>query len=317
MFYQFDFRPYRRQFRQPLQTSHGIWEIREGIIIRLIDETDKIHFGEISPISWFGSETLSQALDFCRQLPSKITSETIFSVPANLPTCQFGFESAIEIDNEENFDLLSQSILLPTGEAALAAIHKTIPTKVSNHDTFKWKIGVSDFSTEVQIFDRLIRALPATAKLRLDANGGLSLETANRWLRVCDRIPQIEFIEQPLGINQLPEMISLSQQYRTPIALDESVSNLDRIKDCYQQGWRGIFVIKSAIAGSPSKLKTFCQSHEIDTVFSSVFETEIGRKAALNLAATLQTKPRAIGFGIGDWFTEKDDRWLQELWTVH
>jgi o-succinylbenzoate synthase len=317
MFYQFDFRPYRRKFRQPLQTSHGIWEIREGIIIRLIDNTGKIHFGEIAPIPWFGSETLSQALDFCHQLPSKILSETIFSIPANLPACQFGFESAIEIDNVKNFDLLSHSILLPTGESACAAIYKTIPTNVSNYDTFKWKIGVSDFSTEVEVFHRLICLLPDTAKLRLDANGGLSWETANRWLEVCDRLPQIEFLEQPLGIDQFQEMLSLSQTYQTCIALDESVSTFARINDCYQQGWRGIFVIKPAIAGSPLQLKTFCQSHEIDTVFSSVFETEIGRKAALKIAAELQTKPRAIGFGVGHWLTEKDNRWLEELWKVH
>ena len=96
MLYQFDFHPYRRPFAHPLTTSHGNWEVREGIILCLTDETGKIGWGEIAPIPWFGSETLEQALDFCQQLPPQITTTDIFSIPVTLPACQFGFESAWE-----------------------------------------------------------------------------------------------------------------------------------------------------------------------------------------------------------------------------
>jgi o-succinylbenzoate synthase len=313
MFYQFEFYPYCRQFRQPLQTNHGIWKIREGIIIRLIDETGKIHLGEIAPIPWFGSETVSQALDFCHELPSKITSNLIFSIPDNLPACQFGFESAIEVKNLANIDGLSHSILLPTGESALSILSENGSQKNQQTHTFKWKIGVSSVEGEISLLKNIVSALPPMAKLRLDANEGLSWETANQWLEICDRIPQIEFLEQPLGINQLAEMSALSQQYFTPIALDESVATLARIQDCYQQGWRGIFVIKPAIAGSPSKLRFFCKTHKIDTVFSSVFETKVGRRSALKLAAEIQIEPRAVGFGVGDWFTDDNKKWIESF----
>lgn len=96
MHYQFAFHPYQRQFKRPLKTHHGIWAVREGIILRLTDENKRVSWGEIAPIPWFGSETLEQALDFCQQLPSEITEETIFSIPSELPACQFGFESARE-----------------------------------------------------------------------------------------------------------------------------------------------------------------------------------------------------------------------------
>ncbi|MDF2389082.1 o-succinylbenzoate synthase, partial [Nostoc ellipsosporum NOK] len=84
MTYKFKFRPYSRRFVRSLATSHGIWDTREGIILSLSDETG-IGWGEIAPISWFGSETLEQALDFCHQLPTQITEETIFSIPDDLP----------------------------------------------------------------------------------------------------------------------------------------------------------------------------------------------------------------------------------------
>jgi len=51
------------------------------------------------------------------------------------------------------------------------------------------------------------------------------------------------------------------------------------------------FVIKAAIAGSPSRLRQFCREHEIDAVFSSVFETAIGTQAALKLAVELSQLP--------------------------
>src|SRR5207237_3044231 len=100
--YQFEFRPYQRPFKRPLSTSHGTWDVREGIILRLTNETGQVGWGEIAPISWFGSETLEQALDFCQQLPPQITATDVFSIPAELPACQFGFESAWEMGNRES-----------------------------------------------------------------------------------------------------------------------------------------------------------------------------------------------------------------------
>ncbi|AUT02554.1 o-succinylbenzoate synthase [Nostoc sp. CENA543] len=351
--YQFEFRTISRKFARSLVTSHGIWDTREAIILRLCDSTGNVGWGEIAPISWFGSETLEQALDFCRQLPPEITATTILSIPDNLPACQFGFESALEVlgnqfkipygkaslqnskfkipewglGTGDKVDCISHSpclipnapfpmphsqysALLPTGEAAL---NQWQTLWREGYRTFKWKIGVDDISQELQIFDLLTQALPNSAKLRLDANGGLNYEQAQLWLETCDhwqKNPQsqveIEFIEQPLAVTDFFQMVALSQSYNTAIALDESVATLQQLKTCYEQGWRGIFVIKPAIAGYPSRLRKFCQQHEIDAVFSSVFETAIARFAALKLAAELSHKNRAVGFGINHFFTQAE-----------
>jgi O-succinylbenzoate synthase len=318
-----------------LTTNHGNWDIREGIILRLIDESGKVSWGEIAPISWFGSETIEQALDFCRQLPAEITDETIFSIPDKLPACQFGFESAWEGmgsgdegDGGDNFitpnssllipnSFLPYSALLPAGEAALSQ-WKSLWQQ--GYCTFKWKIGVGAIADELKIFESLTHTLPSSSKLRLDANGGLNYEEANLWLWTCDNLKankklplEIEFIEQPLPVEQFQGMLELSMCYGTAIALDESVATLGQLIACYEQGWRGIFVIKPGIIGSPSRLRKFCQQHEIDAVFSSVFETAIARLAALQLAAELSRNHRAVGFGI-DHFFAQEDTWLQSLW---
>jgi len=49
--------------------------------------------------------------------------------------------------------------------------------------------------------------------------------------------------------------------------------------------------------------------------FSSVFETAIGRQAALKLAVELSSHNKAIGFGINHWFDEDDEVWLEHLWN--
>ncbi|MEH1969924.1 o-succinylbenzoate synthase [Nostoc sp.] len=322
MRYQFKFRPYRRRFLRSLTTNHGKWEIREGVILRLTDETLRVGWGEIAPISWFGSETLEQALDFCHQLPGEITDEMIFSIPDELPACQFGFESACDMGSRGDNCItpnssLFYSALLPAGEAAL---NQWQTLWQQGYRTFKWKIGVYAIAHELKIFESLIHTLPASTKLRLDANGGLSYEEANLWLWTCDNFKanaelpiEIEFIEQPLPVEQFQGMLELSTSYETAIALDESVATLGQLAACHQQGWRGIFVIKPGIVGSPSRLRKFCHQHQIDTVFSSVFETAIARQAALQLAAELSQNNRAIGFGI-DHFFEQEQTWLQSLW---
>jgi O-succinylbenzoate synthase len=338
--YRFEFRPYRRPFQRPLQTSHGTWEVREGIIIRLTGSAGQVGFGEIAPLSWFGSETFEQALDFCRQLPAEIAQETIFSIPPALPACQFGFESAWEtvctprrrrtgvspvpkptpkkrrtgVSPVPKLETKEYSALLPAGEAALSAWQ---PLWQQGYRTFKWKIAVAPAMEELQIFHRLTQTLLAPAKLRLDANGGLAWEDANQWLQACDSCGAVEYLEQPLPVERFDAMLELSNRYSTHLALDESVATLAQMQDCFLKGWRGIFVIKPAIAGSPSQLRRFCREHNIDVVFSSVFETAIGRQAALRLSAELSRHNRAAGFGVSHWFAEDDEIWLEDLWQTY
>ena len=321
MNYQFKFFPYQRKFKIPLETHHGPWSVREGIILKLIKNEQQIGWGEIAPLPWFGSETLEQALDFCQSIGSRLTKELIDEIPDKLPACQFGFESALKNVSSQkpilNLDLPAHkySYLLPTGKKALDHL-----SKINMNDekllgdrenlTYKWKIGVQSFTQEISIFEQLVEQLPLNSRLRLDANGGLNLETAQRWLSFTDQIRQIEFIEQPLPPDQFSELLTLSQNFKTAIALDESVSSLKQLKECYELGWRGIYVIKAAIMGSPRQLENWFQNKAIDAVFSSVFETSIGQQAVLTLAQELNNCDRALGFGVNQWFEDADPNFL-------
>jgi O-succinylbenzoate synthase len=289
----FEFRPYQRRFRQPLKTNYGEWTVREGILIRLDDR-----FGEITPLEWFGSESMQDAIELCQSAPRNLDLDWIEKIP--FPACQFGFESAL---NSGQFQAMPQSALISNEWRSLWD---------QDYRTFKLKIAIAPIEIEIATVKALLDQLPQHANLRLDANMGLTESETHQWLEFCDQ-SRIELIEQPMRTDQFETMLKLSQMYRTAIALDESVSNLTQLKACYERGWGGIFVIKPAIAGFPSQLRQFCREHQLDTVFSTVFETAIGRRAGLQLAAELSQ--RAVGYGTVHWFDELNNEDFEELWN--
>jgi O-succinylbenzoate synthase len=254
--------------------------------------------------------------DFCQQLPRPKLQQRIFSPSRlNFRLANLALSRRVYGEMEKYSQSQSQlpfSHLLPSGETVLQLWQ--IPWHQGCR-TFKWKIGVASIEEELKVFNQLIQSLPTSAKLRLDANGGLTPEEAHQWLRVTDSAGIVEFLEQPLPPEQFDTMLEMSTQYSTPIALDESVATLNQLEDCYQRGWRGIYIIKAAIAGSPRRLRDFCQQHEIDVVFSSVLESAIARQSALQLAAELSNPNRAVGFGVNHWFNEDDETWLKHLWN--
>ncbi len=304
MNYQFTYSIYQRPFRQPLKTSHGVWEVRAGIIIQLTDNLGRSHQGEIAPIPWFGSESIEQAILWCQQIGDNINTAQIYQIPDNLPACQFGFGSALTAFNSAPAQIvqtdLNISALLPSGAAA---IERLPALYAQGYSTFKWKIGVLPIAQEVAIWTQLMTVLPADAQLRLDANGGLTYPEAQQWLEHCDRESRIEFIEQPLAPDSISQMQELARVYNTPIALDESVATFDRIKSVYAAGWCGIYVVKPGIAGFPWRLAEFITQYQLDVVFSSVMETNVGRDAAFQLAASLELN-RSMGFGVDEWFSD-------------
>ncbi len=311
--YRLRLHPYERPFRQPLQTHHGPWTRRRGILLQLTDAQQRQGLGEIAPLPEFGSESLEAALDLCQRFQGRLTDTDIFNLPDSYPASQFALESAREAlvnPSDAPPPPAPDCHLLPSGEAALQRLETTPSHHWGPSPSFKWKIAVTDIDQEQHWFGQLLSRLPIPSRLRLDANAGLTWEEAQQWLAACDGQP-IEYLEQPLAVKDREGLLALQQQGPVTIALDESVANLWDLQDWLRQGWPGIFVIKAAIIGSPRRLRQLCQEFQPDLVFSSVFETAIGRQAALRLAAELQQKPRALGFGVGSWFHETDEAFVK------
>jgi o-succinylbenzoate synthase len=297
------------EFRLYTRLYKGILENRLG----------RKGYGEIAPFPGFRSETYDQAFAFVNRLcypigkphPPLIIEETIAGIPEHLTATRFGLGCALaQVSAPENSSSPSpsaadhpQAVLLPRGSQALAAWQ---PYWEAGYRTFKWKIGLADPALELKLLDQLLTALPPEAKLRLDANGNLTVAQAQEWLKACD--PQrIEFLEQPLDPDQKEELIQLAQDSTIPLALDESVSTLADLQEWVPR-WPGIFVIKVPLLGFVEETRSFlnAQGQPLDLVFSSVLETAIGRKTALELAQQFHNPKRAMGFGVQAWLDPND-----------
>jgi O-succinylbenzoate synthase len=311
-------------------TAHGAWAERQGILVKLSNEAGQVAYGEIAPLPWFGSETLEAAIALCQSLPKHLELADIHAIAEALPACQFGLESAWDslMQPDRTTSAVADwepphlSALLPAGTGAVAAWS---PLWEKGHRTFKWKIGVGDLTEELAEFAQLIRQFPPDARLRLDANGSLDWDTACRWLEQCAPHPQVEFLEQPLPPSQFDAMLELGDRFPTPLALDESVATLGQLQTCWQRGWRGVVVIKAAIAGFPSQLRAFCQQYPVDVVWSSALETAVARRYiqaylvqprepgnslgnplgnSLGDSVLEPLPKRALGYGVAHWFRD-------------
>lgn len=301
----FEYRVYRAAFRRPLVTAHGVWPEREGIVVRLADGQGRIALGEIAPLPAWGSETLDEALACCAALPAVLDEDAVRQLPADRPCCRFALESAWEELNHPAppVPVLSLPIaaLLPAGPDALEAAARAVARGFA---TMKWKVGVGTPAAELALLPRLLAALPAGARLRLDANGAWDLPTARDWLRACEGRP-VEFIEQPFPVGQEQPILALAQEFSTRFALDESVARATDLHRWLDFGWPGIYVVKPSLAGSPRALLHTLASYEAEAVFSSAFETAVGVRAALLVAARAESGARAVGFGTIGCFSDE------------
>jgi o-succinylbenzoate synthase len=309
-------RPYCRSFARPLTTAAGVlptqvartWRERRGFLIRITDGDGAHGYGEVAPVPWLGSETLEEAGDFLRAFQSG-SAQGVSSRISRLSACRFGIDSAMSELRHETSEWpirpLAVAALLPAGRPALEVMKERAR---EGFQTFKWKIGVEEGEVEREIFRELTAAAPPEARMRLDANAGLSLAEARAWLTLLDEMGA-EYLEQPLPVGQFDEMVALSRSFATPIALDESVGGARQFEDAHRRKWPGLYVIKPALFGAMREGVGLLPPLRPRLIISSVFETSIGFEGALRWASRWQAEGAAGGLGTND-FMEKDGFYL-------
>jgi O-succinylbenzoate synthase len=299
----FAWRRYRLPFRQPVRTAHGDWRAREGIWVRLEDETGAAGFGEIAPLPEFGTETLAEAADLCARLGGVIDSLRMAEIDGRFGCVRFALESALPgaTPAAKGSAPLPVAALLPAGRAAVAVLQARAE---EGWRFFKWKVGVARLEDELAMLDDVVAALPSGASVRLDANGAWTARQAARWLGRCAERP-VEFVEQPVAKEAADALLGLARDYPTPVALDEAVAGLPDLRKWIEAGWPGVFVVKPSLAGPAGELRALLESARADVVFSSALETAAGARAVLRLAlAHRGAKPRAAGFGVWPLFAD-------------
>jgi O-succinylbenzoate synthase len=145
-----------------------------------------------------------------------------------------------------------------------------------------------------------VRALVPT--VRVDANGGWSVEQAVAAADALTADGPLEYMEQPC--KTVPELAELRRRVDVPIAADESIRKADDPLYVVRAAAADIAVLKVAPLGGVRKLLDIAKQIEIPIVISSALDSAVGIGHGLVAAAALPELRHACGLGTGRLFVE-------------
>ena len=158
--------------------------------------------------------------------------------------------------------------------------------------TFKVKVGSNSSEDIARI--NVLRSLRPNAKLRIDANGLLSVEQAVSLLQL---VGDIEYIEQPCAT--VEELRELKKRVDVKIVGDEV---LRKAKDPFAIDLSGAvdyLMLKVQPLGGIKRAHQLAQHHKLPVVVSSALESAVGIKYGLTLAASFEDMNFDCGLGTG------------------
>lgn len=140
-----------------------------------------------------------------------------------------------------------------------------------------------------------VRALIPT--VRVDANGGWSIEDAVQAANALTATGPLEYLEQPCAT--VAELAELRRRIDIPVAADESIRKADDPLAVAKAGAADIAVLKVAPLGGISALLKIAGQIGIPVVVSSAIDSAVGIAAGLQAAAALPDLRHACGLGTG------------------
>lgn len=124
------------------------------------------------------------------------------------------------------------------------------------------------------------------APLMADANNAYTLADADHLVRLDDL--DLVMVEQPLGWDDVARHAELQRRMRTPICLDESITNIARAEDMIRlRSGRIINIKPGRVAGFTASraIHDLCEANDIPVWCGGMLESGIGRAYNVALAS--------------------------------
>jgi O-succinylbenzoate synthase len=147
-------------------------------------------------------------------------------------------------------------------------------------------------SADIARVEAVRDAIGADGKVRVDANGGWDLDTAERVLTALARF-DLEYAEQPCAT--LGELAALRRRVDVPLAADESIRRAEDPLAVRAAGAADIVVLKAQPLGGVRTALEVADACGLPVVVSSAVESSVGLAAGVALAAALPDLPYACG----------------------
>lgn len=145
-----------------------------------------------------------------------------------------------------------------------------------------------------------VRAVMPT--VRVDANGGWTVEEAVNAAGALTADGALEYLEQPC--KTVPELAEVRRRVDVPVAADESIRKADDPLHVVRCGAADVAVLKVAPLGGVQNLLDIAGQIDIPIVVSSALDTAVGIGAGLVAAGCLPDLPYACGLGTAGLFVE-------------
>jgi O-succinylbenzoate synthase len=250
-------------FSIPLPTRFRGITVREGVLLE-----GAAGWGEFSPFLEYDAPTSAPWLDCAREAadlgwPAPLRDR----VPVNVTVPACSPERAREI-------------VLASSGCRTAKVKVVEPGQEPGEDEARLE-AVRD-------------ALGADGLVRIDANGGWSVDEAVRRIGVLERAAGgLEYVEQPVA--SVEDLALVRRRVSVPIAADESIRRAAdpyRVRDL---GAADIAVLKVQPLGGVRACLRIAEDIGMPVVVSSAVESSIGIAAGVALAAALPSLPHACG----------------------
>lgn len=156
--------------------------------------------------------------------------------------------------------------------------------------------------------DRVNAVRELVPTVRVDANGGWTVEQAAQAATALTADGPLEYLEQPCAT--VAELAELRRRLRVdgtpavPIAADESIRKADDPLAVVRAGAADIAVLKVAPLGGVSALLDIAARIDIPVVLSSALDSAVGIAAGLTAAAALPELRHACGLATGQLFID-------------
>jgi O-succinylbenzoate synthase len=153
---------------------------------------------------------------------------------------------------------------------------------------------------------RAVKKLHPDAKIRLDANGGFTVNQALNLLESLREI-ELEYFEQPVA--SIAELVQLRSALREigsnlKIAADESIRKATDPLLLARERAADIAVIKMQPLGGVARAKEIAQDSGLEIVVSSALESSLGIAQGLYLAGSLENLDYDCGLWTQNLFTD-------------
>ncbi|KXB32775.1 hypothetical protein AT959_00620 [Dechloromonas denitrificans] len=281
-----DWLPYVLPLQRPWQTSQGQVLERRGKLLCLRNDRSLSGWGDCAPLPEFGIDEPA-----ARAFAEEMAHLDLVAQSAGLPLHAWlsGDPAVASLAVNSNLGAISG-----LSEGALQA------SLDAGFQVLKIKVGLAAPAEEIARLRELAAGLPATIKLRLDANAAWSLPEARQFLQACTTLP-IEGIEEPLRHPVPDELAQLQAGLPFPLALDESCHLLTPAFFRHPPLHR--LVLKPARHGGLLKsmeIALRARAAGLECIVTSSLESSCGLLACAQLAAAIA--PNSVhGLGTAEW----------------